>query len=381
MFAPSRNRPRMRDSRLSGLSRRAVVGMAFLVVLLHAGVRTASAGERMASVAVFPVENLTGGSVSDGEVRQFLIARLGSAGIKVLDTAALDDFMTRHRVRYAAGIDGATAESLRQETGVDGVVIASFEASSAAVPPKVALVVRLVSVKAVPTVVWADDAGMAGDDSPGFFELGVVNDYRTLLTRALDRLTGSLVAYLKSGEVRPAPKAQSKFRPKTFFRGFALQPGRTYSVAVVPFFNLSERRNAGEILALLFIRHLSGFEQFHVADTGATRRQLLDARVIMDGGLSISDADTVAALIEADFVLAGRVLRYEDYEGPAGRTRVEFSAVLIEKKSRRVVWSSDSANDGTDSVRFFERGTSRTAHTMATQMVRLTIEMIGASGR
>ena len=38
--------------------------------------------------------------------------------------------MTRHRVRYAAGIDAATAEALQQETGVDGVVIASVELSS-----------------------------------------------------------------------------------------------------------------------------------------------------------------------------------------------------------------------------------------------------------
>jgi len=51
---------------------------------------------------------------------------------------------------------------------------------------------------------------------------------------------------------------------------------------------------------------------------------------------------TVAEATGADFVLGGRVLRYEDYEGPAGRTRVEFSTVLIEKKSGKVVWSSAS---------------------------------------
>jgi hypothetical protein len=45
------------------------------------------------------------------------------------------------------------------------------------------------------------------------------------------------------------------------------------------------------------------------------------------------------------------------------------------------VWSSDSYNDGKDGVRFFERGTSRTAHAMATQMVRLTAEMIAGMER
>ena len=352
-----------------------------LIVLPLAPVTTVWAREKIATVALFPVENLSGGSIPADQVKQFLAARLTTAGIKVLADQPLEDFMTRHRVRYAAGVDPATADLLRKETGAEGVVIASMELSSDAVPPKVALIVRLVSIKAAPVVVWADDVGMAGDDGPGFFELGIVNDYQDLLTRALDRLGDSLLAYLETGETKTRAKAASKFKPKTAYRGLDLDKGREYSVAVMPFVNLGDRRNAGDVLALLFIRHLSAMPRFRVVDTGVVRQQLLDARIIMDSGLSISDADTVAALIDADFVLGGRVLRYEDYEGPGGRTRVEFSAVLIEKKSRKVVWSSDSYNDGNDGVHFFERGTSRTAHAMATQMVGLTAEMIAGRDR
>lgn len=340
-----------------------------------------SASDEITAVAVFPVENLSGGSVPADQVRRFLIERLTAAGIRVLEDDALDEFIARHRVRYAAGIDAATAELLRQDTGVGGVVIASVEMSSEAVPPKIALHARLVSIRSAPAVVWADDAGLSGDDALGLFGMSVVNDYQKLLTSALSHVTDSLLTYLKAGEAKPGPKAESKFRPKSSYRSQAIQPGKAYTIAVLPFFNLSERRNAGDILALHFIRHLSGVQQFHVIDAGVTRRQLLDARVIMDGGISLSDAETVAALIDADLVLGGRVLRYEDYEGPAGRTRVEFSTVLIERQSRRVVWSSDSYNEGSDGVWFFERGTSRTAHAMATQMVRLTTEMIAGRDR
>ena len=356
-----------------------VAGVSLVVLLLLPGGATAFARDRISTVAVFPVENLTGSSIPADSIRQFLIERLTTDRINVLGSEALDDFMTRHRVRYTAGIDAATAESMRQEVGVDGVVIASVELSSGAVPPKVAIVLRLVSIQASPVVVWADDAGVAGDDAPGLLELGVVDDYRTLQTRVLNRMTQALVAYLKTEDVKTDLRHASKFRPKSSYRHITVEPGKTYSVAVLPLFNLSERRNAGEILALLFMRHLSGFRQFRVIDTGVARRQLLDARIIMEGGLSLSDAELVATLIEADFILAGRVLHYQDYEGPAGTTRVEFSTVLIEKKSRRVVWSSNSYNDGDDGVSFFERGTSRTAHVMATQMVRLATEMIAGS--
>ena len=74
------------------------------------------------------------------------------------------------------------------------------------------------------------------------------------------------------------------------------------------------------------------------------------------------------------------MLTYEDFEGGGGVPRVEFSAVVIERKSRKVVWSSDSYNAGVDGVRLFGRGASNTAQAMATQMIRLTTEAMAASG-
>ena len=356
----------------------AIAGMCLLVAT---GARLAPAAERLTTVAVFPVENLSGGSVPADVVHQFLVDSLSSNGFRVLGNDALEAFMTRHRVRYAAGIDTATAEALRQETGVEGVVIASVELSDDAVPPKVALTARLVSIQASPTVIWADDAGLSGDDAPGWLELGVVHDYETLQARALGRVARSLVGFLKTGDAGPNQKAASKFRPKTMYRGRAVESGKNYSVAVLPFVNLSNRRNAGEIVASLFTRHLSSVPQFRVVDTGATRHELLNARVIMDGGISLGDAETVASLVDADFVLAGRVLSYDDYQGPVGTTHVEFSTVLIEKGSRRVVFSARSDNHGTDGVLGFERGMSRTAHAMATQMVRLVTKAIAGEAR
>ena len=352
-----------------------------LALLLAPGGWTAPARGPISTIALFPVENLSGRSIPADEVRRFLTDGLTSAGFHVMESDALEDFMVRHRVRYAAGIDAATAGLLRQEAGVDGVLFASVELADTAVPPKVALTARLVSVNAPPAVIWADDAGMSGDDAPGLLELGLINDYGTLQSKALGRLTQSLLTYLKAGTAAPVPKPASKFRPRSVYRVPAIEPAASYSVAVLPFYNVSERRNAGDILSLLFMRHLAALPKFHIVDTGVTRQELLNARVIMDGGISISDAETVASLVDADFVLAGRVLSYQDYEGPAGRARVEFSTVLIDRKTRRLVFSSDSDNRGDDGVHFFERGTSRTAHIMATQMVRRTVEAIAGDTR
>ena len=349
-----------------------------LAILLAPGGRSASARAGLSTIAVFPIENLTGRAVPADAIHQFMTDGLSSAGFRVLASDALDDFMVRHRVRYAAGIDAPTAALLKEEAGVDGVLIVSVELSDPTIPPKIALTVRLVSLDAPPAVIWADDAGLAGDDAPGLFELGLVNDYDTLQARALEHLMRSLVSFLKTGNAATSPAPSSKFRPRSVYRVPPADPAASSSIAVLPFYNVSGRRNAGDIVTLLFMRHLAALPRFRIVDTGVTRQELLNARVIMDGGVSIADADTVASLVDANYVLAGRVISYQDFEGPSGKTLVEFSTVLIEKTSRRVVFSSDSDNRGDDGVHFFERGMSRTAHLMATQMVRHTIEaMVG----
>lgn len=348
---------------------------ALALLLAHAAAVTAE--PRPSSVAVFPVENLSATRVPLDGIRHFFEESLAARGVRVLDPRALDAFMQRHRVRYAAGVDGPTGEALRQESGVDGIVFVTVTQSNELPPPKVALIARLVSLEGTPTVVWAGDVALAGDEAPGLFERGLVHDYDALVGRALRRVGAALADYLLTGATEDGPSPSSKFRPKVAYRAHSLEPGRTYTVAVLPFHNASARRNGGEIVSLLFARHLSSLPNLRVLDIGVVRREMLSARIIMDGGPAITDAETVASLLDADFVLGGRVLEYHDDEGAEGNPRVEFSTVLFSRGSRRVVWASDSYADGGEGVRFFNRGRSRTAQAMATQMARLAAEMIG----
>jgi TolB-like protein len=335
----------------------------------------------IATVAVFPVENLSGAAVPAAEVRRFFIEALRGAGVRVVSIEALEAFLTRYRVRYTGGIEAETAVALRAEAGVDAVLIPTVELFSAAAPPRCAITARLVSIASMPTVVWAADAGLAGDEAPGLFDLGLVHDPARLQARALRQISASLLAHVQGAQPEHDLRPSGKFRPKTHFRDAALDPGGRRTIAVVPFVNVSTRRNAGEIVTLLFVRHLSSVPRFRVLDAGVVRRQLVDARIVMADGLSLADADTVAALTEADFVLGGRVIRYDDPEGAAAEPQVEFSAVVVERATRRVVWSSSSYNKGRDGMSFFGRGASRTAHVMATQMVSHTAAMIAGGER
>ncbi len=321
-------------------------------------------------IAVFPLENLSGTPVPLKEIRGALIEGLKVRRIDVLQDDALEKFMAKHRVRYTGGIDTITAKEFKDEINCQGVLITSLELYNEMNPPKIALTSRLVSTGDNPGILWVDGIGLAGDDSPGILDLGLIKDLKTLQKKALNHLLDSLEESLSGQKDGKELEAKRKFRPKISFRSPVMEGKRKYTVAVVPFFNRSERKYGAEIMSLHFLKHLKEFEQFDVVEPGIVRQQFLNLRIIMDQGVSLADAEAIFAMMNVDLVVTGQVLDYQDYQGSFGKPKVDFTAEVIEKKSREVVWSSASYNQGDDGVFFFDWGRVNTAYAMATQMVR-----------
>jgi len=326
-------------------------------------------GERFL-IAVLPMENLSGTPAPLREIRGGLIEGLKARGIHVLQDDALEKFMARHRVRYTGGIDKITAKGFKDEINCQAVLITSLELFNEMNPPKIALTSRLVSTGDNPVILWIDGVGLAGDDSPGVLGIGLIEDPKTLQKKALNRLLDSLRESLSGRKESKGLEVKRKFRPKISFRSPMMEGKRKYTVAVVPFFNRSERKYGAEIMSLHFVRHLKEFEEFDVIEPGIVRQQFLTLRIIMDQGVSLADAEAIFAMLDVDLVVTGQVLDYQDYQGSFGKPKVDFTAEVIERKSREIVWSSTSYNQGDDGVFFFDWGRVNTAYGMAYQMVR-----------
>ncbi|HTP05700.1 MAG TPA: Calx-beta domain-containing protein, partial [Nitrospirota bacterium] len=168
-------------------------------------------------VAVFPVDNPSSAHAPLEEIRQSLIRRLKTQGADVLDDAALEQFMAKHRVRYIAGLDTATSKSLSSEVGVNAVLITSVDTYNEAYPPQIALISRLVSTGPTPSVLWADSVGMTGSDHPGLLGLGLIADPRILQHKAVGKLGDLLTGYLAGEKARIAGGRKS-FGPKASYR-------------------------------------------------------------------------------------------------------------------------------------------------------------------
>jgi hypothetical protein len=322
-------------------------------------------------MAVLPIENLSGTAAPLKEIGKAIISGLKVRGVDVLEDDALEKFMAKHRIRYVGGIDKNVGQSFAKETRTSGVLITSLELYSEMNPPKIALTSRLVSTGDNPVILWIDGIGLAGDDSPGILGLGLIEDMKTLREKAFSSLLDSLTEYMQSQQGSASiKKAKKKFRPKIAYRSPVVEPDRKYTVAVIPFFNRSGRKFGGEIMVLHFVRLLKESGDLDVIEPGKVRQQLLGLRLVMDQGVSLADADAISAMLNVDLIITGEVNDYQDYEGKGGKPKVDFTAMIIERKSREVVWSSSSYNEGDDGVFFFDWGRVNTAYAMASQMVR-----------
>jgi len=329
------------------------------------------------SIAVLPLENLSGTVAPLKEIRESLIEELVARGFDVLGERPLEEFMERNRMRYVGGIDGTTATAFKRETGAGSILITSLEFYSDMIPPKIALTSRLVSTDQSPVILWMDSVGLAGDDSPGFLDLGLIENPIVLRDKALRSLTHSLAGNLAGKPAQESPEGKrNKFRPKFIYRSPSFDPRARHTVAVIPFFNESTRKYAGEIMQLHLVLEMAKAGNINVIEPGVVRKEFLALRIIMEGGISLAQSDLVWDTLDADLLLTGKVIDYQDYQGSEGAPVVDFSLQVIQRKGREVGWSSKSYNSGMDGVYFFDLGRERTASAMASEMARVVRGMM-----
>jgi len=307
-------------------------------------------------VAVLPPINRSGHGAPEERIAESLQAALARRGFRVLGTEELDGFLARHRIRYTGGISEGDAVALGTELGLTGAVLVSIDDWEGNDPPRVALTARYVGAAAGAPLLWCDGVASHGWERPRAFEVGLVADAEVLLERAVEALAASLA----DASARARPKTERRFQPSSL----AVDPGWAAAnrsavrprIAVLPFVTQGVRREVGEVVALQFVRHLMAASHGTVVEPGVVRNALLDARVIQDGGPSLSQVDAVRALLDVDLVVSGFVSDFE-LSGSAPRTPfVVFTARAIDAASRQVVWSSVSHARGDDGLRLFGSG-------------------------
>jgi hypothetical protein len=329
-------------------------------------------------VVLLPVENVSATQAPLREVQLAIEVALRRK-FDVVSGDILEQFMSRHRLRFTGGVDAEIAIAARDELGADAILISSLLSYRPSSPPVAGLAMRLVTASERPTILWMDQRAFSGDESPGLLALGVVKDIKIAMVRVVDRLVGSLDQAIAGHSAEPECGGGGRYRPRVRFRPEVVPGGAGYVLAVLPFLNKTNRRSAGEAVSLEFLRQLVASGEYQVLEPGVVRQYMLRARVIIPGGVSLETTRLLRGALEADLVLAGTVLDYAETVGPGGPT-VRFTVTMLDDRSGEVVWHSSSFNKGDDGVYFFGLGRVATPGKLVCRMVRPVVEeMVRAS--
>jgi hypothetical protein len=328
-------------------------------------------------IVVFPIDNMSGSFVPVSELRGAWIKKLEDMGLPLIDEKTLENTLARHRIRFIGGVDTTTAKAFREETGADAILITSLEYYSENYPPKLAIISRLTSTEERPRILWMDSVGLSGDDSPGILGLGLITDLGILREKALQRLAASLARWINDKDrICDNSEAEAKYMPKAFYSELPVASAKKTSIAVVPLFNESIRKRAGEIMQSHLTRQLACIPGIDPVEPGVIREKMLGIRMIMPEGVSIRDVDVLTYILDTDFVLSGKVFDYQDPRGGAGTPKIDFSTLLVNRGERKVVWLSKSYNNGDDGVYFYDVGRENNANVMAAKMAGSVVQIM-----
>jgi len=357
-------------SRIARTAIGAAMGAACLFAC--AAAKPAHAPALPGKVAVLPLSNLAGGPAPLKELRALVEQALRDRGVTLVATSEVEAFLARHRLRWTGGIDAESAKAAAAEMGATAVLITAVDLYQNATPPSIGLRARLVATGESAKILWVDARAHIGDESPGLFDLGLVNDIAELQQKTISELTGSLAAALAGrGPRATACDGGGRFGPQASYRSPKIAPAA--KVAILPFVNETLRRDAGEVVSLEFLRQLEA-SGLSVVEPGLLLNELLNFRIVVSEGVTLDAARVVMELLDADYVLAGTVREFQVTATAQSAPAVQFTAMLLDRRNEEVVWEVSSYHRGDEGVFFFDAGHVDTALALSCRMVRSAVD-------
>jgi hypothetical protein len=119
------------------------------------------------------------------------------------------------------------------------------------------------------------------------------------------------------------------------------------TIAVMPFANLSNDKEAGQIVRDTFMTSLMATGLVYVIPAGDIERGILRTKLANPISPSGEDIATLSSLIKADAVITGVVREFSVIRsGQASAAVISMSMQMIESRSRKMVWTAATTKGG-----------------------------------
>jgi hypothetical protein len=332
-----------------------------------AGLLAALLAAPAATVALLPLDNLSGDERAGKDVAAVLARALTARGYTVADAPPVEAALEAARVRYLDSLPGPLRATLAHELGAGGLLTGAVYTYVEGPNPMLAFSGRLVSEDGA--IRWAGVFGLGAAETEGMFGAGRASTLDALLGVVAGRVLRSLPA--PGAAASPAPPGKPLHLAKArAVPAAALGAIETRRVAVLPPESFAEDvRAAGIVAHLLAIRlRDAGFEPVEAADLReAMRAEGLRSFRALDSTLLAKVGERVGTRL----FLSGTVYAWRNPppQGGAVPPEVSLELTLVDVASGRVLWSGQHARTGNDYAFFLQRGALSSAVALADRVV------------
>ncbi|HDH53440.1 MAG TPA: hypothetical protein ENH24_03030 [Nitrospirae bacterium] len=304
-------------------------------------------------VAVFPFENFSDNKDALKYVMPVLISHLGKKGVEVVDEASLSDYLCNKRIRSTGYVSRELARKIKDKFKVKAILVGSIISFSTGKNPEFGILARLIN-PSDGGILWADYASATGEDFTGILGLGRLSAVHSLIPRVMDTLFTSF--YLKT---------------------LQRETGHSYRIAVMPFQNNTDFRNAGMIATYMFMVELLKNPEFEPIEYGNIRNLIVSLRIRNRGGLDYENMNVLSEKLGAGGILVGVVDNFTQGAGASSAPKVAVSARLLDGGNNKILWYNSRQLSGEENIIAFDWGRIRSVHIVAYRVVSSLVKNMG----
>ncbi len=308
-------------------------------------------------VAVLPFENFTENEDAPKHIFPLITGTLSGKGLEVIDETSLNDFLCKERIRSTGYVSKELAGKIRERFKVGSVLAGSILSFSSGENPRFGILARLID-SSEGEILWADYASATGEDFLTMFDLGKVNTLAHLTPRVTDMLFASFTV---DGLNRASEPAQR--------------------IAVMPFRNNSDFKNAGMIAMHMFIIELLKNPDYRPVEYGNIRNSIVSLKIRNKGELSFNQINSLSNTVRAKGIVVGVVNNYSLGTDVSSPPKVDITVRLIDGQSNKIVWYSSSQLSGEENIIALDWGRIRSVHTVAYRVVTQLVGELAATAR
>ncbi|MBI4826003.1 MAG: hypothetical protein HY807_06220 [Nitrospirae bacterium] len=279
-------------------------------------------------IAIFPFDNLTMVDNALNAVMPVIEKEMKDRGYSIVGEQELYSNICKDRVRETGTISKALAKKISDNFKVEGILLGSIVSYSIEGKPLLGLIARLID-PSDGSILWADYFSATGDDFITVLGLGEIKEMDELIQKVVNSLFASFTS--------EAPHKDAAFR-----------------VAVMPFMNDTDYKDAGNIASQMFVVHLFKDSGFMPLEYGEIKKNLVDMRIRVKGNLDYTTITELSKVIDVDGYLLGEVGLYFNGVLQNSPPAASVSARLIGSGNKKILWYGRGQMSGDDDVIIYD---------------------------